>query len=124
MNDAGDGLVYASIGLRTDTPSSNKIVEPSSGVFTGNLSAAIPARAGISTRFRMPFLPDTGRSAAAVANVLHQPRRLHQHGRRRWQRSAHPWQSGMATIDRLLSVCASGRGPRASRSIATASVIS
>ena len=55
MNDAGDGLVYASIGLRTDTPSSNKIVEPSSGVFTGNLSAAIPARAGISTRFRMPF---------------------------------------------------------------------
>ncbi|HEY2977679.1 MAG TPA: hypothetical protein VGJ35_06895, partial [Burkholderiaceae bacterium] len=55
MNDAGDGLVYASIGLRTDTPSSNKIVEPSAGVFTGNLSAAIPARAGISTRFRMPF---------------------------------------------------------------------
>ena len=55
MNDAGDGLVYASIGLRSDTPSSNKFAGNAGNVFTGNLSAAIPARAGLSTRFRMPF---------------------------------------------------------------------
>lgn len=54
MNDSGDGLVYASIGIRTDSPSSNKFSD-SGAIVSGNLAAAIPARAGLSTRFRMPF---------------------------------------------------------------------
>jgi hypothetical protein len=49
MNDAATDC------LRIDRASHRHTVEqqdrrPSSGVFTGNLSAAIPARAGISTR--------------------------------------------------------------------------
>jgi hypothetical protein len=55
MGEAGDGLVYASIGLRADTPSSNRFSDTLHGLSGGNLSAAIPARAGIALRFRMPY---------------------------------------------------------------------
>jgi hypothetical protein len=55
MNEGGDGLVYASLGIRSDTPSTNKFSDTSRGLVTGNLNAAIPARTGLSTRFRMPF---------------------------------------------------------------------
>jgi hypothetical protein len=56
MNDAGDGLVYASLGIRTDTPSTNELSDTTRGPLSGgNLTAAIPARTGISMRLRMPF---------------------------------------------------------------------
>jgi len=56
MNDGGDGLVYASLGVRTDTPSTNEISDTTHGPLSGgNLTAAIPARTGISARLRMPF---------------------------------------------------------------------
>ncbi|MFV1984575.1 MAG: hypothetical protein ACC657_13615 [Thiohalomonadales bacterium] len=55
MNEAGDGLVFASIGFRTDSASSNKFAESSELAQTGSISAAIPARSGIALRFRMPF---------------------------------------------------------------------
>jgi hypothetical protein len=57
MGDAGDGVVYASIGLRSDGPSTSRIKETSQSSFagTGNLSAAVPAREGLALRFRMPF---------------------------------------------------------------------
>jgi hypothetical protein len=51
---AGDGLVYAAVGLRSDTPSSSSYTE-SSTVSSGNLTAAIPARSSLSVRLRMPF---------------------------------------------------------------------
>ena len=56
MNEGGDGLVYASLGVRSDTPSSNEISDTTHGPLSGgNLTAAIPARTGISTRLRIPF---------------------------------------------------------------------
>jgi hypothetical protein len=56
MNDGGDGLVYLALGLRTDTPSTNEISDTTHGPLSGgNLTAAIPARTGISTRLRLPF---------------------------------------------------------------------
>jgi len=55
MGDAGDGLVYAQVGFRVDSASTNKFSDSSLGSSAGNLSAAIPARSGISTRIRMPF---------------------------------------------------------------------
>ena len=55
MGESGDGLVYASIGLRTDSPSSNRFSDALRGASGGNLGAAIPARAGLVLRFRMPF---------------------------------------------------------------------
>jgi hypothetical protein len=57
MGNAGDGLVYASIGFRADGPSTNRFKETLENSFagTGNFSAAVPAREGIALRFRMPF---------------------------------------------------------------------
>jgi hypothetical protein len=55
MGEAGDGLVYAALGLRADTPSNNRFADLSRGVTGGNLSAAIPSRSGVALRFRMPF---------------------------------------------------------------------
>jgi hypothetical protein len=55
MSDAGDGLVYGSIGFRSDSPSTNLFNDNFPGAAAGNLSAAIPARAGLSLRVRMPF---------------------------------------------------------------------
>jgi len=55
MGESGDGLVYASIGLRTDSPSSNRFTDASRGITDGSLGAAIPARSGLALRFRMPY---------------------------------------------------------------------
>jgi hypothetical protein len=57
MGDAGDGLVYASLGFRSDSPSTNRLKDFQGGSFagTGNFSAAVPARAGLALRLRMPF---------------------------------------------------------------------
>jgi hypothetical protein len=55
MNEAGDGLVYGSIGMRSESPSTNRYNDNFPGSEPGNLSAAIPARTGLSLRARMPF---------------------------------------------------------------------
>ncbi|AMO24401.1 hypothetical protein UC35_18110 [Ramlibacter tataouinensis] len=55
ISEAGDGLVYASLGVRADGPSTNRFRENFPGSAGGNLSAATPARMGLSLRFRMPF---------------------------------------------------------------------
>jgi hypothetical protein len=54
-SESGDGLVFASLGLRSDAPSTNRFSESFPGAAAGNLAAAIPARTGVSMRFRMPF---------------------------------------------------------------------
>lgn len=55
LGDAGDGLVFAQVGFRADSPSSNKATGTALGSLTGSLSAAIPARSAVSARFRLPF---------------------------------------------------------------------
>lgn len=55
MDESGDGLVYASFGFRGDSVSSNKFADTPNIDQGGTLTAAIPARSGISVRFRMPF---------------------------------------------------------------------
>jgi hypothetical protein len=55
LGDAGDGLVFASIGLRGDSASTNKVSGSALAEQAGSLSAAVPSRMGISTRIRMPF---------------------------------------------------------------------
>jgi len=54
MGDAGDGLVFGSIGFRTDSPTTSRFSE-NEGAINGNLSAVIPARSGVLLRVRMPF---------------------------------------------------------------------
>ena len=53
MGQAGDGLVYGSIGLTSDSPSTNRFDNTFAG--SGSFSAAIPARTGLALRFRLPF---------------------------------------------------------------------
>jgi hypothetical protein len=56
IGDAGDGLVFAQIGLHADTSSTNNIIDGAgSGGVGGSLTAAIPSRTGFSARLRMPF---------------------------------------------------------------------
>jgi len=55
LNESGDGLVFASIGLRGDSPSTNKYANNAFADQAGTLGAAIPARIGLSTRLRMPY---------------------------------------------------------------------
>jgi hypothetical protein len=55
LGEAGDGLVFASIGLRGDTASTSKISANSQVQQAGSLTAAIPSRMAVTTRFRMPF---------------------------------------------------------------------
>jgi hypothetical protein len=55
IGEEGDGLVYFSFGYSGDTPSTNKYTEAAQAQEGGTLTAAIPARTGITTRLRMPF---------------------------------------------------------------------
>jgi hypothetical protein len=55
LGSAGDGLIYFSLGFRGDAPSTNKFGSTSFAEQGGTLTAAIPARSGLSARLRMPF---------------------------------------------------------------------
>jgi hypothetical protein len=55
LGEASDGLLFASLGFRADTASSNLFSDNSPDAGGGNLSAAIPSRSGLSLRVRMPF---------------------------------------------------------------------
>lgn len=55
LGESSDGLLFTSLGFRTDSPSSNRFGDTNLGAFDGNLSAAIPARSGLAFRLRMPY---------------------------------------------------------------------
>ena len=55
LGESSDGLVFGQIGFSADTPSTNNAEGTALGTLGGSLSAAIPARQGLSTRIRMPF---------------------------------------------------------------------
>lgn len=55
VGESGDGLVYAQIGFRADTPSSGRIGDSDVIDEAGNITSTIPSRVGLATRFRMPF---------------------------------------------------------------------
>jgi hypothetical protein len=55
LGEASDGLVFAALGFRNDAASTNTFSSSSAGSTGGNLSAAVPARNGLTFRVRMPF---------------------------------------------------------------------
>ncbi len=55
LGDSSDGLLFTSLGFRTDSPSTNRFSDARFGGLDGNLSAAIPSRSAITFRARMPF---------------------------------------------------------------------
>ena len=55
LDQAGDGLIFFSVGYRGDTPSSNKFSTSTFAQQGGTRTAAIPGRTGFTARLRMPF---------------------------------------------------------------------
>jgi len=55
MHGGGDGLVFLDIGWRQDGSSTMKFGDAPALLEGGQITAAIPGRAGINFRFRMPF---------------------------------------------------------------------
>lgn len=55
IGESGDGLVFASLGLRGDTRSTNKLPVSSPALEAAGGASAIRSRFGISSRLRMPF---------------------------------------------------------------------
>lgn len=55
LGDAGDGLIFAQLGWRAETPSSGNAAGTLLEDLKGSLGAAIPSRNGPSGRIRMPF---------------------------------------------------------------------
>lgn len=55
IGEAGDGLIFLSLGLRGDSSSTHSIADPTIAAAGGNLAAAVPARMGYTLRTRMPF---------------------------------------------------------------------
>ncbi|MCY1292711.1 hypothetical protein D9M70_419470 [compost metagenome] len=97
MGEAGDGLVFASLGFRTDAPSSNRFGDPSQGASGGNLSAAIPARSGLALRLRMPFYVVPGDLLLLSPLYLFNPDAYTNIAVAAANGGLIPWQSGWAT---------------------------
>jgi len=55
VGEAGDGLIFGSIGLRGDSRSTNTMPSSSGALEAAGGAAAVRSRFGISTRVRMPF---------------------------------------------------------------------
>jgi len=55
LGDGGDGLIFGQIGFHADSYSTNQAIGTGLENLSGELSAAVPARTGLSTRFRLPF---------------------------------------------------------------------
>jgi len=97
MDEAGDGLVFFSLGFRADSASTNSVSNSAQAKAGGNLTAAIPARTGLTTRLRMPFY--------LIPGDLLFLSPLYLFARERYQDMAVvaanggliPWQSGLAT---------------------------
>ena len=55
LGDAGDGRVFAQLGFHSDGASTNKFSQTGLDTIEGHLTAAIPARTGLSFRIRIPY---------------------------------------------------------------------
>ena len=98
IGESGDGLVFGSLGVRGDTPSTNNAARrrrrrwtrPAARPRSGRASASPPA-------LRMPFYLIPGDLLLLVAAVPLLARDLHRHGGHRQQRRADSLAGGWAT---------------------------
>lgn len=56
INEAGDGLVFLSLGWRQDSPSTMNFGNVPSPIESGQIASAIPGRDALNIRLRMPFI--------------------------------------------------------------------
>ncbi|HEY2558717.1 MAG TPA: hypothetical protein VGI48_03300, partial [Caldimonas sp.] len=97
LGDAGDGLIYVSLGLRGDSASTNKVSRSALAEQAGSLSAAIPSRMGISTRIRMPYYLIPGDLLLAAPLYFVSPTTYTNMAVTASNGGLIPWQQGLAT---------------------------
>ena len=97
MSDSGDGLVFVSLGLRGDFASTNSIADTPVAQQGGDLTAAIPARTGVSVRLRMPYYLIPGDLLFLSPLYFISPARYQNIAVVAGNGGLIPWQSGMAT---------------------------
>jgi hypothetical protein len=97
MSDAGDGLVFASLGLRGDASSTNSIDSSAQVQQGGSITAAIPARTGLTLRLRMPFYLVPGDLLFLAPMYFVAPKQYEAMAVTAGNGGLIPWQSGMAT---------------------------
>jgi len=97
IGEAGDGLVFASLGVRGDTASSNKLPVSSPGLEAAGGAAATRSRFGISSRLRMPFYLIPGDLLLASPLYLLSPATYTGMAVTAANGGLIPWQQGWAT---------------------------
>jgi hypothetical protein len=97
MGDSSDGLVFLSLGLRGDTPSSNQVSDTAVAQAGGNLTAAIPARSALTTRLRLPFYLLPGDLLLLAPLYLFSPQKYAGLAVVAGNGGLIPWQAGWAT---------------------------
>ncbi len=97
LGDSGDGLVFGQIGFRADNNSSNKAIGTVAAQFSGDLSAAIPARTALSARIRMPFYLVPGDLVLLSPLLLFNPTAYQQMAVTAANGGLIPWQQGLAS---------------------------
>ena len=97
LGDAGDGLVFVSLGVRGDSPSTNKLTSTDRTLQAGSLGAAIPNRLGLSTRLRMPFYVIPGDLLFLSPLYLASPTTYTNMAVTASNGGLIPWQQGIAT---------------------------
>lgn len=98
LNESGDGLVFFQLGLRQDASSSHRFVESDNPVPAGALTAAIPGRAALDMRLRLPFwvLPGDLLVLGPIVYLI-SPNAATQMGVDAVNGGLIPWQAGMQT---------------------------
>jgi len=97
LGDSGDGLAFFQIGYHADGPSTNEFADTGTGAIDGNLTAAIPARTGLSTRFRMPFYLIPGDLLFLAPMYFFNPEKYTQMAITASNGGVFGWQQGWAT---------------------------
>lgn len=97
MGESGDGLVFASIGLRSDSPSSASLPFTTGSQSGFGEAAQVPARLGVSTRIRMPFALVPGDLLLAAPLLLVSPQTYGNLAVAAGNGGLIPWQAGWAT---------------------------
>ena len=97
LGEAGDGLMYFSVGYSGDTSSSNKFSKSGAAEEGGSLTAAIPGRTGYSARLRMPFYLIPGDLVLLSPLYFASPKTYERLGVTAANGGLIPWQLGWAT---------------------------
>jgi len=90
--------VFASLGYRIDTASTNRFSNSLPSSLGGGLSAAIPSRSAITTRIRMPFYLVPGDLVLLFPLYFFNQQAYTNMGLTAINGGLIPWQSGIATV--------------------------